>query len=613
MMAAMSDRSDDPREPLKQVFGFDSFRPGQEEIVAAALDGRDLLAIMPTGGGKSLCFQLPALMRDGLCVVVSPLIALMRDQVAQLRDYGVPAAALNSGNEPGENRAIMAAAHEGRLKLLYISPERLALEGTLDFLRQVGVTLLAVDEAHCVSQWGHDFRPEYRLIGEMREALGGVQTLAFTATADALTRDDIAGRLFATPPQVFLRGFDRPNIRLAMRPRDNARRQLLAFLAGHRGENGIVYCLSRKRVEETADFLRSEGWPAEAYHAGLDKEARAQRQDRFQQEDGLIVVATVAFGMGVDKPDVRFVFHLDLPKNIEGYYQEIGRAGRDGLPAAAMALYGMGEVRQYRQWIEESEAPDEQKRIERQKLSALVALCEAPRCRRVSLLAYFGETAEPCGHCDLCEGAVETFDGTRDAQMALSAIVRTRELFGMEHLISVLRGEVTEMVTKHRHDELPTFGVGTQHSRKAWRAVYRQLYAAGYANMDMARYGRWTVTEAGWRVLRSQEEVQLRRDALAAADATGSARKRAPRPDLDDLSARADATLLAALKDLRRNLAREKGVPAYVIFPDRTLLEIAAAQPHDLDALGALHGVGAKKLTQYGEAFLDLIRKRRSI
>lgn len=599
----------DPRAVLQQVFGFDAFRPGQEEIVRAALAGRDVLAIMPTGGGKSLCFQLPALLRDGLTVVVSPLIALMRDQVAQLRDYGIAAAALNSANGPEANAETLRDAREGRLKLLYVSPERLAQPGTLAALRGASVGLLAVDEAHCVSQWGHDFRPEYRLIGEIRAELGGVQTLAFTATADELTRADIAERLFAEPPEIFLRGFDRPNIHLAMRPRDNARRQLVEFLGRHKGENGIVYCLSRKRVEETAAFLAAEGWRAVAYHAGLEAGERARAQDLFVQEDGIVVVATVAFGMGVDKPDVRFVFHLDLPKNIEGYYQEIGRAGRDGLPAEAMALYGMGEVRQYRQWIEESEAPDEQKRIERQKLSALVALCEAPRCRRVSLLGYFGEQAEPCGRCDLCDGGIETFDGTELAQKALSAIVRTRELFGMEHLISVLRGEVTEMVTKHRHDELPTFGVGAEHSRKAWRAIYRQLYAAGLANMDMARFGRWTVTEAGWQVLRGQAQVALRQDALAAADATGGRRRKAPRPELDDLAARADAGLLAALKDLRRRLAKEKGVPAYVVFSDRTLLEMAAAAPHDLEGLGRLHGVGEKKLERYGESFLEVIRR----
>ncbi len=326
-------------------------------------------------------------------------------------------------------------------------------------------------------------------------------------------------------------------------------------------------------------------------------------------EPCVIMAATIAFGMGIDKSNVRWIIHYNLPKNIEGYYQEIGRAGRDGLPAEAMALYGMGEVRQYRQWIEESEAPDEQKRIERQKLSALVALCEAPRCRRVSLLGYFGEQAEPCGRCDLCDGGIETFDGTELAQKALSAILRTRELFGMEHLISVLRGEVTEMVTKHRHDELPTFGVGAEHSRKAWRAIYRQLYAAGLANMDMARFGRWTVTEAGWQVLRGQAQVALRQDALAAADATGGRRRKAPRPELDDLAARADAGLLAALKDLRRRLAKEKGVPAYVVFSDRTLLEMAAAAPHDLEGLGRLHGVGEKKLERYGESFLEVIRR----
>ena len=488
---------------LRRVFGFSGFRPGQAEIVAAVADGDDVLAIMPTGGGKSLCYQLPALLRGGLTVVVSPLIALMRDQVAQLRGYGVAAAALNSQTDPEDRRETLAAMRAGTLRLLYLSPERLAAGDTAALLHEANVGLLAVDEAHCVSQWGHDFRPEYRAIGALAAALGGVQTVALTATADEMTRRDIAERLFPAPPRVFLRGFDRPNIRLAMAPRTDGRAQLLAFLEAHPGESGIVYCQSRKRVDETAAFLERRGFRALAYHAGLEGEVRARNQDAFLREDGLIVVATVAFGMGVDKPDVRFVVHLDAPKNIESYYQEIGRAGRDGLPATTLTLYGNAEFRQYRQWIDESEAPDEVKRVEHRKLSALTALCEAASCRRVALLAYFGETAEPCGNCDLCLGTVETTDGTVLVQKALSAMVRTGEVFGAEHLISVLLGETNEKIAARGHDRLPTFGVGRDLTRNAWRSVFRQIEAARLAEVGREGFASWRPSrpDAGGRRL----------------------------------------------------------------------------------------------------------------
>jgi ATP-dependent DNA helicase RecQ len=430
------------------------------------------------------------------------------------------------------------------------------------FLKRLDVRTIAVDEAHCVSQWGHDFRPEYHLIGEVRDALagrngGGVQVIAFTATADAMTRADIAERLFTAPPRTFLRGFDRPNISLAMTPRNNGRKQLTDFLARHKGESGIVYCQSRKRVEETAAHLRAEGLDARAYHAGLPPETRGATQDAFLREDGVVVVATVAFG--IDKPDVRFVFHFDLPKNIEGYYQEIGRAGRDGLPATAHLLYGMGEVRQYRQWIDEGDAPEAQKKIERQKLNALVGLCESTRCRRTALLGYFGDEAGDCGNCDFCRGEVETIDGTILAQKALSVILRTREMFGMEHLITVLRGEKNEMCDRHGHASLPTFGVGADVSKAEWRSIFRQVYAIGHAEIDVENYNRWLVTEAGWRVLRGQESVTLRKPVKGKASRTTAA------IDTSD----ADAALLDDLKALRRDLARERDVPAYVIFADR--------------------------------------------
>lgn len=588
----------DPIEKLRHVFGFEGFRPGQEEIVMAALAGEDVLAIMPTGGGKSLCFQLPAIVRDGLTVVVSPLIALMRGQVAQMREAGVAARSLNSGNEDSENQIAMQEAEDGTLKLLYVSPERLARPGMIAFLKRVGLTAIAVDEAHCVSQWGHDFRPEYRLIGETRDALGGVQVLAFTATADAMTRKDIVEKLFSAPPRVFLHGFDRPNISLAMTPRSTGRKQLADFLDRHKGQSGIVYCQSRKRVDETADFLAKQGIDARAYHAGMPPEQRSRCQDAFLREDGVVVVATVAFGMGIDKPDVRFVFHMDLPKNIEGYYQEIGRAGRDGLPATAHGLYGMGEVRQYRQWIDESDAPDQQKRIERQKLSTLVAYCEAITCRRVTLLAYFEENAQPCGNCDVCRGEVETVDGTVPAQKALSAILRTRQLFGMEHLITVLRGEHNEMSDKHGHATLPTFGIGADTSKAEWRSIFRQVYAAGFAHIDMENYGRWSVTDSGWQVLRGETQVMLRKPPKSV--------KRSDRAPVD--TSGADDDVLAALKALRRRLAGERNVPAYVIFADRTLIEMASALPATRAEMSKLHGIGDKKLDTFGDIFLDEIR-----
>ncbi len=600
------------RETLRKTFGFADFRAGQSEIIGAILDKRDVLAVMPTGGGKSLCYQLPALLRDGLTVVVSPLIALMRNQVAQLQAFGIAAGALNSSNSREETAALLDAVSNGRLRLLYAAPERLALGDTKAMLQRAGVSLLAIDEAHCVSQWGHDFRPDYLNLGEIAASLADVQILALTATADAATRGEILRRLFVRTPAVFVHGFDRPNLRLAMRAKSDARRQLTGFIAGHKGESGIVYCSARRQTEELADFLSGTGIAALAYHAGMDGALRSQNQDRFLQDDGIVMVATVAFGMGIDKPDVRFVAHANLPKSIEAYYQEIGRAGRDSLPASTLTLYGLDDMRLRRQQIEESEAADEQKRIERRRLDALIALCEAPRCRRQTLLAYFGESVTPCGNCDLCEEGVELVDGTILAQKALSAIARTGERFGAEHLIALLRGQTTERITQLGHDRLPTFGVGSDVGANAWRAIFRQLYAGGVINLDVAGYGSWTITAHGRQVLRGKAAVELRKEALVERADKRTARSAPAAGVSGQALSGADAALFEALKAVRRALAAERKVPAYVVFPDKTLLDMVNLKPQTLDQMAMVHGVGAAKLEQYGEAFLSAVAKHLS-
>jgi ATP-dependent DNA helicase RecQ len=594
---------------LRTVFGFADFRAGQADIIATILSGRDVLAVMPTGSGKSLCYQLPALLRDGLTVVVSPLIALMRNQVAQLKSYGVAAASLNSTNDFGENRTILDQIGRGELRLVYVAPERLAKPDTIALFRRAGVGMLAVDEAHCISQWGHDFRPEYLTLSALQAALGALQTIAFTATADAATRADIVSRLFPQPPEVFVHGFDRPNLRLAMSPRSGGRGQLLQFVSEHRGDSGIIYCGSRRKTEEIAEFLRQENVKALHYHAGMDTTERSRNQDVFLQEDGVVMVATIAFGMGIDKPDVRFVCHANMPNNIESYYQEIGRAGRDGLPADTLTLYSTGDIGLRRRQIEENGASDEQKRIDRLRLNALVSLCESPRCRRQTLLGYFGETAAPaCGNCDVCAGGVAVIDGTIAAQKAMSAILRTGERFGTEHLVSLLLGEETEAIKSFRHDALPTFGVGKEHSRNEWRSIFRQLYAAGILALDITGYGRWTVPPAGRTVLKGQAKIELRQEAATTtAPGRKAARKAAAAAALGEDDG--DQALFRALRVRRSALAKAQAVPAYVILPDRSLLDMARRKPSSLDEMAGVHGVGEVKLKRYGEAFLEVIRQ----
>jgi ATP-dependent DNA helicase RecQ len=595
------------RALLHSVFGFSAFRPGQEEIVRAVLAGENVLAVMPTGSGKSLCYQLPAIVRPGLTLVVSPLIALMRDQVRALTAAGVAAGSLNSSNDPAENSRVLGLLRRDELRLLYVAPERLARPDTIEMLGEAHVTMMAIDEAHCVSQWGHDFRPEYLTLGNLARQIGGrLQTLAFTATADAPTRGDIVEKLFAAEPRVFVRSFDRPNLRLAFKPKERSTRQVLSFVQAHRGESGIVYCASRRKVEEMAEALVAAGIRSRPYHAGLDKAVRDANQDAFQQEDGLVMTATVAFGMGIDKPDVRFVCHADLPSNVEAYYQEIGRAGRDGLPADTLTLYGLGDMQLRRLQIEQSDSSDERKRIERQRLGALLALAEAPRCRRQTLLAYFGEASEPCGNCDLCVEGVELFDATVDAQKAMSAIVRTGERFGMEHLVAILIGDLTDNVSKFDHDQLPTFGVGKNRKAADWRSIFRQLSAVGLIAQDLMEHGRWRVTDEGWAVLKGRQTVELRKIA-ASAGAKGERRGRATAPPI---VGDADSALLDSLRALRTRLARAQNVPAYVVFSDRTLVELATHRPSTLGAMREIHGIGDAKLERYGAEFLAVIGPR---
>ncbi|MCW9042562.1 MAG: DNA helicase RecQ [Pseudopelagicola sp.] len=583
---------------LRDVFGFESFRPGQEEIVDAVVRGENVLAIMPTGGGKSLCFQLPALVRDGVTVVISPLIALMRDQVRALREAGVEAGALTSGNTEEETAAVWDALEAGRLKLLYIAPERLASGAAMGMLRRIGVSLIAVDEAHCVSQWGHDFRPDYLRIGELRRTLN-VPIAAFTATADAETRDEIVTRLFdATPPQTFLHGFDRPNIHLAFEAKNSPRRQILDFANARKGQSGIVYCGTRAKTESLAAALRETGHLALHYHGGMDPDARRETEARFQREDGLIVVATVAFGMGVDKPDIRWVAHADLPKSIEAYYQEIGRAGRDGAPAETLTLYGPDDIRLRRSQIDEGLAPPERRSADHARLNALLGLAEALHCRRKTLLGYFGETDTSCGNCDLCDTPADVFDGTTAVRKALSAALRTGEWFGSGHLIDVLLGAETDKIRERGHDSLPTFGVGTEYDKRQWQAIFRQMMGHDLLRPDPERHGGLRMTDAALPILKGEASIELRRDTI---------RKAPSRPAAKALVNEENAPLLSALKAKRRALAEAAKVPAYIIFNDRTLIEMAEKRPQSLDDMAGIGGVGAKKLASYGDAFLEVI------
>jgi len=600
----LTNPQDNPLHLLSTVFGYQTFRGAQREIVEHVVAGGDALVLMPTGGGKSLCYQLPALLREGTALVISPLIALMQDQVAALRQLGVRAAFLNSTLDAREAAVVERALRDGELDLLYVAPERLVMPRMLELLEQSRIALFAIDEAHCVSQWGHDFRPEYLQLSLLHERFPTVPRIALTATADLQTRIEIRHRLALDDARVFVSSFDRPNIRYTIVDKQDPRQQLLRFIReAHTGDAGIVYCLSRKKVDETAAWLATQGVPALPYHAGMDAASRADHQARFQREEGMVMVATIAFGMGIDKPDVRFVAHLDLPKSIEGYYQETGRAGRDGAAADAWMAYGLGDVVQQRRMIDQSEGSEEYRRLSFAKLEALLGLCETAGCRRVRLLEYFGEASEPCGNCDTCLEPPQTWDATDAARKALSCIFRTGQRFGSRHLIDVLRGHATERVAQWHHEELSVFGIGADLDEATWRDVFRQLVTLGFARPDHAAYGALRLTETSRPVLKGEQRIDMRRIAPRKGK-SATVRRRA---GADGLSA-ADALLLERLRSWRSDQAREQSVPAYVIFHDATLSAIAAARPRDIGDLSSIHGIGAKKLERYGPALMALLR-----
>ncbi|MEX2643921.1 MAG: DNA helicase RecQ [Acetobacterales bacterium] len=591
---------------LKDVFGFDGFRPGQREVVETLLGGGDVLAVMPTGSGKSLCYQVPALALGGLAIVVSPLVALMEDQVAALRLAGVPAETINSSRPRPENVAAWRRVAAGESRLLYMSPERLMTERMLAAVARLNPCLIAVDEAHCISQWGPAFRPEYDGLSRLKTLLPGVPIAALTATADEVTREDIARRLFPIPPRMIVTGFDRPNITLSVEPKRDWKGQLLDFVRQRQGSSGIVYCLSRRKTDEAAALLAKAGVSALPYHAGMDAADRAANQNQFLTEPGIVMVATIAFGMGIDKPDVRFVLHTDIPGSIEAYYQEVGRAGRDGLPAEAHMLYGLDDIRMRRVFIEQEDGGDERKRREHKRLDALVGYCEAPSCRRRVLLGYFGEHIGPCGNCDVCIAPPELVDGTAEGGLALRTVLQTGNRFGAAHLVDVMRGGMTEKVVSTGHDRLEVHGAGRELGKQEWHGILRQLTAAGFLEIDIQGHGGLRATATGRALADGNAAFEFRRDAVRRDPLR---KPRAAAGAAEDLTPEQSA-LLAELRRLRLRLAQERGVPAYVIFTDRSLHDMAQRAPRTPQEFAAVHGVGAAKLRDLAAPFLEVIAAR---